>query len=139
MGDSLNVRKIVPFLRMIVLWFSTLPLQVHPNKICSRMGLCTFDGTHGVRSGTGLLCFVDFVVNSGTLLYLLSCTISLKTLPVFISMLIESVVGENERMSSGGIADATCSACEMAVVWAENQLRQNQTQDWILNYINKVI
>lgn len=30
----------------------TLALQAHPKKICSQMGLCTFDGKRGVRSGS---------------------------------------------------------------------------------------
>ncbi|XP_061336920.1 aspartic proteinase-like isoform X2 [Gastrolobium bilobum] len=71
-------------------------------KICSQIGLCTFDGTRGVSMG------------------------------------IESVVDKKERRSSGGFRDATCSACEMAVVWMQNQLRQNQTQDRIINYINEL-
>ncbi|WJX83594.1 phytepsin [Trifolium repens] len=69
-------------------------------KICSQIGLCTFDGTRGV------------------------------------DLAIESVVDENERKSSGGFHAATCSACEMAVVWMHNQLRQNKTEDQILTYIN---
>jgi len=51
---------------------------------------------------------------------------------------IESVVDENKRKSSGGLHGAACSACEMAVVWMQNQLSQNQTQDQILNYVNHV-
>lgn len=39
---------------------------------------------------------------------------------------------------SAGLGDAMCSACEMAVVWMQNQLRRNQTQDRILNYVNEV-
>lgn len=50
---------------------------------------------------------------------------------------IESVVDENAGKSSG-LHDAMCSACEMAVVWMQNQLRQNQTQERILNYVNEV-
>lgn len=53
------------------------------------------------------------------------------------SMGIESVVDENAGKSSG-LHDAMCSACEMAVVWMQNQLRQNQTQERILNYVNEV-
>ncbi|KAJ1405566.1 Saposin-like type B, region 1 [Sesbania bispinosa] len=74
--------------------------EAEPKKICSQIGLCTFDGTRGVNVG------------------------------------IESVVDENERKSSGGLHGATCSACEMAVVWMQNQLSQNQTRDQILTYIN---
>ncbi|XP_047172137.1 aspartic proteinase-like [Vigna umbellata] len=53
-------------------------------------------------------------------------------------MCIESVVDENARKSSGGLHDAACSACEMAVVWMQNQLSRNQTQDQILNYVNQL-
>lgn len=51
---------------------------------------------------------------------------------------IESVVDENTGKSSGGFRDAMCSTCEMTVVWMQNQLRQNQTQERILNYVNEV-
>lgn len=46
---------------------------------------------------------------------------------------IESVVEERKGMN-----DAMCSACEMAVEWMESQLRQNETQQNILNYVNQV-
>ncbi|KAL8032884.1 hypothetical protein ABFX02_13G126100 [Erythranthe guttata] len=75
--------------------------EAHPKKICSQVGLCTFDGTRGVSAG------------------------------------IESVVDEKDGRSSG-LGDAMCSACEMAVVWMQNQLRRNQTQDRILNYVNEL-
>ncbi|GKV39586.1 hypothetical protein SLEP1_g47341 [Rubroshorea leprosula] len=73
-----------------------------PKKICSKIGLCAFDGTQGISMG------------------------------------IASVVDENNQKASSGLRDATCSACEMAVVWMQNQLRQNQTEDHILNYINEL-
>uniref|UniRef100_A0A3Q7F5Y3 Aspartic proteinase n=1 Tax=Solanum lycopersicum TaxID=4081 RepID=A0A3Q7F5Y3_SOLLC len=75
--------------------------EANPKKICSQVGLCTFDGTRGVSMG------------------------------------IESVVDEKAGKSAG-LHDAMCSACEMAVVWMQNQLRQNQTQDRILNYVNEL-
>ncbi|KAH0718147.1 hypothetical protein KY285_014178 [Solanum tuberosum] len=75
--------------------------EANPKKICSQVGLCTFDGTRGVSMG------------------------------------IESVVDEKVGKSAG-LHDAMCSACEMAVVWMQNQLRQNQTQDRILNYVNEL-
>ncbi|GLT45809.1 hypothetical protein SLA2020_196160 [Shorea laevis] len=71
-------------------------------RVCSQIGLCTFDGTHGVSMG------------------------------------IESVVDEKKGKSSGVFHDAMCSACEMAVVWMENQLSQNQTQENIFNYVNEL-
>ncbi|KAL8136848.1 hypothetical protein V2J09_002849 [Rumex salicifolius] len=77
--------------------------EVSPKKICSQIGLCTFDGTHGVSMG------------------------------------IESVVDkENAGQSSGKLRDATCSACEMTVVWMQNQLSQNQSQEAILNYVDNL-
>ncbi|XVF77395.1 hypothetical protein PTKIN_Ptkin14bG0039600 [Pterospermum kingtungense] len=73
-----------------------------PLKICSQIGLCTFDGTRGVSVG------------------------------------IESVVNENAGKSSGSYGDALCAACEMTVVWMQNQLKQNQTQEQIFDYINEL-
>eukprot|EP00268_Persea_americana_P016279 TRINITY_DN176_c0_g1_i3.p1 TRINITY_DN176_c0_g1~~TRINITY_DN176_c0_g1_i3.p1 ORF type:complete len:512 (-),score=98.88 TRINITY_DN176_c0_g1_i3:404-1939(-) len=51
---------------------------------------------------------------------------------------IESVVNENNGESSVGQSGAMCTACEMAVVWMQNQIKQNQTEDHILNYINQL-
>ncbi|WOL10980.1 aspartic proteinase oryzasin-1-like [Canna indica] len=55
-----------------------------------------------------------------------------------VSIGIESVVNNNAGVSSGLHSDAMCAACEMAVVWMQNQLMQNQTQERILNYINEL-
>ncbi|THU62069.1 hypothetical protein C4D60_Mb01t01280 [Musa balbisiana] len=74
--------------------------ETEPAKICSQIGLCTFDGTRGV------------------------------------SIDIESVVNENADASSGVQTNSMCVVCEMSVVWMQNQLRQNQTQERVLNYIN---
>ncbi|KAK6265010.1 hypothetical protein SCA6_020444 [Theobroma cacao] len=76
--------------------------EAQPQKICSQIGLCTFNGAHGVSTG------------------------------------IESVVDESNGKSSGVLRDAMCPACEMAVVWMQNQVRQNQTQDRILSYVNEL-
>ncbi|XP_004293311.1 PREDICTED: aspartic proteinase A1 [Fragaria vesca subsp. vesca] len=76
--------------------------EAQPRKICSQIGVCTFDGTRSVSMG------------------------------------IESVVDKNRKKSSGVLHDASCSACEMAVVWMQNQLQQNQTQEFILNYVNEL-
>ncbi|KAF7120239.1 hypothetical protein RHSIM_Rhsim13G0152000 [Rhododendron simsii] len=76
--------------------------EAQPKKICSQIGLCSFDGTRGVSMG------------------------------------IESVVNDKNNGRMGGLHDGGCSACEMAVVWMQNQLRQNQTQDRILDYVNEL-
>ncbi|XP_051125858.1 aspartic proteinase A1-like isoform X2 [Andrographis paniculata] len=75
--------------------------DAQPKKICSQVGLCTFDGNHGVSAG------------------------------------IESVVDEKQGKSSG-LRDGKCSSCEMAVVWMQNQLKRNQTQERILDYANEL-
>lgn len=53
---------------------------------------------------------------------------------------IETVVDEKIETTSDGVHDAACSACEMAVVWIQNQLKLNlnQTEEQILNYANEV-
>jgi hypothetical protein len=51
---------------------------------------------------------------------------------------IRSVVDDEAGKSNGLRTDPMCGACEMAVVWMQNQLKQNKTQDLILNYINQV-
>ncbi|KAE8723084.1 Aspartic proteinase A1 [Hibiscus syriacus] len=76
--------------------------EAQPKKICSQIGLCTFDGARGVSMG------------------------------------IESVLQESNSKSSGVQDSAMCPACEMTVVWMQNQLRHNQTQDTILNYVNQL-
>ncbi|KAG7012357.1 hypothetical protein SDJN02_25109, partial [Cucurbita argyrosperma subsp. argyrosperma] len=55
-----------------------------------------------------------------------------------VSMGIASVVDEKAGKSSDGLRDAMCPACEMMVVWMQNQLRQNQTKERIMNYINEL-
>ncbi|XP_023544281.1 aspartic proteinase-like [Cucurbita pepo subsp. pepo] len=76
--------------------------KVQPEKICSKIGVCAFDGTHGV------------------------------------SMKIESVANEKDGRSSGGFSDAMCSACEMAVSWMNDELKQNKTQEHVIDYVNKL-
>lgn len=49
------------------------------------------------------------------------------------SMIIESVVDKGS-----GVGDEMCSVCEMAVVWMQNQLKKNETQEKILDFINQV-
>nr|KJB13722.1 hypothetical protein B456_002G091100 [Gossypium raimondii] len=55
-----------------------------------------------------------------------------------VSMEIESIVNENAGKASGSLRDAMCSTCEMAVIWMQNQLKQNQTQDHIIDYVNEL-
>ncbi|KAK3021734.1 hypothetical protein RJ639_046080 [Escallonia herrerae] len=62
----------------------------------------------------------------------------MKTGYVLHSKGIESFVDQKNSRSSGLHDDAMCSVCEMTVVWMQSQLRQNQTQDRILNYVNEL-
>lgn len=52
---------------------------------------------------------------------------------------IQTVVERKNREKSSVGESALCTACEMAVVWIQNQLKQNQTKERILNYVNEVI
>ena len=51
---------------------------------------------------------------------------------------IRSVVDDEAENSNGLRSDPMCNVCEMAVVWMQNQLSQNKTQDLILDYVNNV-
>ncbi|KAK4437370.1 Aspartic proteinase A1 [Sesamum alatum] len=73
-----------------------------PKRICSRIGLCSSDGTRDV------------------------------------SMIIESVVDKDSNKKSYGLHDEMCTACQMAVVWMQNQLKRNETEEKILDYINEL-
>lgn len=52
---------------------------------------------------------------------------------------IDTVVERKNGDKSSVGGDALCIACEMAVVWIQNQLKQNQTKERILSYVNEVI
>ncbi|TQD69308.1 hypothetical protein C1H46_045159 [Malus baccata] len=79
-----------------------LMAKSQPQKVCSQIGFCTFDGTRGVSTG------------------------------------IESMVDQKPEKQSEGVNDATCAACEMAVVWMQSRLRKNQTEEQILDYVNQL-
>lgn len=76
--------------------------QTRPDEVCSKAGLCIFDGARYV--GTG----------------------------------IDSVVDKQKEEDLSLNQDLLCTACEMAVVWIENQLRENKTKDRILAYANEL-
>ncbi|ONK81651.1 uncharacterized protein A4U43_C01F31490 [Asparagus officinalis] len=44
----------------------------------------------------------------------------------------------NGEKSPIGQSGAMCSSCEMGVIWIQNQLVQNKTQNVILNYANEL-
>ncbi|XP_051210385.1 phytepsin [Lolium perenne] len=51
---------------------------------------------------------------------------------------IRSVVDDEAEKSNGLRSDPMCNVCEMAVVWMQNQLSQNKTQDLILDYVDQL-
>lgn len=53
----------------------------------------------------------------------------------YVSTGIKTVV-EKENVSAGD--SAMCTACEMAVIWVQNQLKQKQTKEKVLSYINEL-
>lgn len=52
-------------------------------------------------------------------------------------MIIESVVDTNNGKSSG-VGNELCSICEMAVVWMQNQIKRNESEEQIINYVDQV-
>ena len=54
------------------------------------------------------------------------------------SMAIESVLDKNSDETPSSHGSATCTACQMMIVWVQNQLKRNQTEEQILEYINQV-
>eukprot|EP01018_Ginkgo_biloba_P024543 Gb_04762 [translate_table: standard] len=55
-----------------------------------------------------------------------------------VSMGIASVLEKGHEKETSSSSDAMCSACQMAVVWAQSQLVRNQTKDQIMNYLNQL-
>ncbi|XP_050206438.1 cyprosin-like [Mercurialis annua] len=55
-----------------------------------------------------------------------------------VSTNIQNVVDESKERASDGMQDAACTACEMLVVWMQNRLKLNDTEDQILNYVNQL-
>ncbi|KAA8545314.1 hypothetical protein F0562_020098 [Nyssa sinensis] len=72
---------------------------VQPNKVCSQIGLCFFNGSHCVSGN------------------------------------IETVVEKENKEGISAGESAMCTACEMTVVWIQNQLKQKKTKDKVLNYL----
>lgn len=75
---------------------------VRPDKVCSQLGLCLFNGAQYVSSG------------------------------------IETVVERENREESAPGDDLLCTACEMAVIWMQNQLREKGTKEKVLKYVNEL-
>ncbi|KAM7470123.1 hypothetical protein LguiA_008306 [Lonicera macranthoides] len=71
---------------------------VTPDKICSQIGLCFFNGIHSMSSN------------------------------------IKPVVEKEEVGTS-----VMCTACEMIVIWVQNQLKQKGSKETVLNYVNQSI
>lgn len=55
----------------------------------------------------------------------------------YVSTDIQSVL-EKQKDKTSVNQDVLCTFCEMAVIWIENQLRQNQTKEHILAYANEI-
>jgi hypothetical protein len=51
---------------------------------------------------------------------------------------IESVVEKENKEGSSAGDDLLCIACEMLVIWVQNQLREKETKEAAINYLDKV-
>lgn len=49
------------------------------------------------------------------------------------------VVEEENKEKAPPGDDLACTACEMLVVWIRNQLKQQETKDRVLDYVNEVV
>ncbi|XP_004302331.1 PREDICTED: aspartic proteinase-like [Fragaria vesca subsp. vesca] len=56
----------------------------------------------------------------------------------YVSAGIETVIEREDREESSVGDTALCTACEMAVVWAQNQLKQKGTKERVLQYIDQL-
>ncbi|KAM1576810.1 hypothetical protein PS2_032971 [Malus domestica] len=56
----------------------------------------------------------------------------------YVSTGIETVVEKEGKEGSSVGNGALCTACEMAVVWAQNQLKQKGTKEKVLSYISEL-
>ncbi|CAK9188155.1 unnamed protein product [Ilex paraguariensis] len=55
----------------------------------------------------------------------------------YVSSYIETVV-EKGKEEISAVETPMCTACEMAVVWMQNQLKQKGTKEAVLNYVNQL-
>ncbi|KAJ6683146.1 ASPARTIC PROTEINASE-RELATED [Salix koriyanagi] len=51
---------------------------------------------------------------------------------------IESVVEKENKEGSSAGDDLQCTACEMFVIWVQNQLREKETKEAAINYLDKL-
>ena len=51
---------------------------------------------------------------------------------------IESVAEKEHKEKSSGGNDLPCTACQMLVIWAQNQLREKETKETAISYLDKV-
>ncbi|KAJ4969296.1 hypothetical protein NE237_015997 [Protea cynaroides] len=56
----------------------------------------------------------------------------------FVSTNIETVVEKQRNEGSSISNELLCVACEMAIVWFQNQLRQNKTKEIVFQYVNEL-
>ncbi|KAF3454743.1 hypothetical protein FNV43_RR05191 [Rhamnella rubrinervis] len=75
---------------------------VEPNKVCSQLGLCIFNGEKSESAG--------------------------------IKQVVEKENGEESSVGENPL----CTACEMLVVWVQNQLKQKGTKERVLNYVREL-
>ncbi|KAK9139039.1 hypothetical protein Scep_008720 [Stephania cephalantha] len=51
---------------------------------------------------------------------------------------IEMVVDKQSMEGSANGQDILCTACEMAIVWIQNEIRLNQTKELVFKYVNEL-
>ncbi|KAF9669800.1 hypothetical protein SADUNF_Sadunf13G0002100 [Salix dunnii] len=119
---------------------------VKPSKVCAQLGLCIFNGTrfqveyliavcvieraHFRISGISASAWVMIIALRGNSVILLTSAFSFTG--------IESVVEEEDEEKSSAGNDLPCTACQMLVIWAQNQLREKETKETAIDYLDKL-
>lgn len=51
---------------------------------------------------------------------------------------IEMVVDKENKEVTSALESLLCTACEMAVVWMQSELKQEEVKEKVLEYVNQV-
>lgn len=112
---------------------------MNPGKVCASLGLCQIGADERRLVLLSHLALVQYCLNYlsiGVMSMPYTCTHFHSLVCLDREPGIASVVNKDDALIKGN--DPRCQVCEMAVIWAQNQLRQNRTREQIDTYLNQV-